>query len=153
MVDIVDKKELTGSAANLPAQGLGLIGTHAVPFFPASCSGQQSGIILTTRLREVKGTQHRAPPVPACKVPALQRAEEDDACWGQHDMSLLLASKQPDMNAEVAIHHRLLGTAGIETWRGTSGLRPQACLRSLLLFFFLLRLCCFLSKQGLSQDC
>ena len=152
MVDMVDEKELTGSAANLPAQGLGLIGTHAVSLFPASCCGQQSGIILTTRLRKVKGTQHRAPPVPACKVPALQRANEDDACWGQHDMSLLLASKQPDMNAEVAIHRHALRTAGIETWHGTSGLRPQACLTSLLLFFLLLRLCCFLPKQGSSQD-
>ena len=80
MADIGDGKELTGSAANLPAQGLGLVGTHAVPLLSATRSGQQPGIIITTHFRKVKGIQHRAAPVPPCKVLDFQAAKESDAC-------------------------------------------------------------------------
>ena len=105
MAVMAGAQELTGGAPNLPAQGLGLIRTHAVPLFPATRSGQQPGIVLATRLRKVQGTQHRAPPVPACQVPGVQPADEDDACWGQHGMPSLLTSQQPDMTTEVAIPH------------------------------------------------
>ena len=91
MVDIADVKELTGGAANLPPQGLGLIGTHAVPLLSATRCGQQPGIVLTSGLRKVKGIQHRAFPVPTWKVPAFQPANENDACYGRHSMPIMLA--------------------------------------------------------------